>query len=148
MAVGAVDAGKAGFLDDDGPSRGEVAAAAVAEPAGVQSDVLVLGDGEFAFRAADVVAVKTIVGTQIVRRAETPTVSQEFVADFIVLDIGRELEGFAGTFRRGDKAEEFARFAPEIFGAAPLDVFQSTRGPVRDRGENGGRRGPANGFPK
>src|SRR5438045_5562147 len=98
MCVGAGDAGKAVFLNNDGTARGEVTAAAVAEPARVQSDVLVLGDGEFAFRAADVVAVKTIVGAQIVRRAETPAVSQEFFAGRIVLDIGRELEGFAGAF--------------------------------------------------
>jgi len=76
-----------------------------------------------------------------VRSAETPAVPDKFLTGLVVLDIGRELQGFAGAFRRGDEANELARFAPEIFFAAPFDVFQSARGPVGDGSENGRGRG-------
>src|SRR5438874_11327465 len=106
---------KAGFLDDDGSSGGKVAAAPVAEPTGVQPDVLVFRDGELAFRAPDVIAVKPVVGAQVVRGAEPPAVAQELSAGPVILNVGRELEWLAGFFRSGDEAEELARFAPEIF---------------------------------
>src|SRR5204862_4546029 len=40
------------------------------------------------------------------------------------------------------------RFAPEIFFAAPLDVFQSASGPIGHGSENSGRRRTAIGFPE
>src|SRR5881394_1316533 len=136
--MGAKDFAEAGFLDDDGATGGEVTAAAVAEPAGVQPHILVLGDGELAFRAADVIAVKAIVGAEIVRGAEAPAVAQEFSARLVVLYVGGELERFAGAFGGGNEPKEFSRLAPQIFFAAPLDVFQAAGGPVRDGSEDGG----------
>jgi len=46
---------EAGILDDNRATGGEITAAPVAKPAGIQPDVLVFGDGEFAFRTADVI---------------------------------------------------------------------------------------------
>ena len=46
-------------------------------------------------------------------------------------------------FRRGNEAEKLARFAPEIFFAAPRDVFQTAGGPIGDGGEDGGASGHA-----
>ena len=51
-------ASDAGVLHDHRPARGEVAGAAIAEPAGAAGGVAVLDDGELAARAADVVAVR------------------------------------------------------------------------------------------
>src|SRR2546423_2929161 len=82
------------------------------------------------------------------RGAETPVVPDKFFAGPVVLNVSRELERFARAFRRGDELNELARFAPKIFFAAPLDVFQSAGGPVSDGSENRGRRGTTIGFPK
>ena len=139
---------EAGFLSDDGPAGGEVATAAIAEPAGIEADVLILGHREFAFRAPDVIPVEPIVRAQVRRRTEAPAVAFEFFARSRVLDVGRELERLPGSLRRGDKADELTRFAPKIFFAPPLDIFQAARGPVRNGGENGGRPGAAIAFPK
>src|SRR6266545_7229324 len=53
-APGRKDVAEAGVLRDDGPSRGQVAGATVAEPTGAKADVLVLGDREFSPRGEDV----------------------------------------------------------------------------------------------
>src|SRR2546423_4349713 len=82
------------------------------------------------------------------RGAETPVVPDKFFAGPVVLNVSCELERFARAFRRGDELNELAGFAPQIFFAAPLDVFQSAGGPVRDGSENGGRSRPAIRFPK
>src|SRR5205814_3722669 len=79
---------EAGILDDNRATGGEITAAPVAEPAGVQPDVLVFGDGEFAFRTADVIAIEAIVRAEIVRSAETPAVPDKFLTGLVVLDIG------------------------------------------------------------
>ena len=139
---------EAGFLNDHGTAGGEIATAPVAEPAGIEADVLVLGHGEFAFRAPDVIPVEPIVRAQILRGAEAPAVALELRARAFVLDVGRELERFSGFLRRGDEPDELARFAPEIFFAAPLDILQPARGPVGDGCENGGGKGTAIGFPE
>jgi len=140
--------GETGLLGDDGAAGGEVATAPVAEPAGVKTDVLVFRDSEFAFGAADVIAIAAVVGAEVVRGAETPAVPEKFFARLVVLDVGGQLEGFTGAFRSGNEPDELTRFAPEILFAAPLDVFQSARGPVRDRSENRRGTGRAIRFPK
>ena len=61
---------EASLLNNDGTARGEITAAPVAEPTGVKTDVLVLRDGEFAFRAADVIAIELVIGAEIVRSVE------------------------------------------------------------------------------
>src|SRR5688500_12925093 len=100
VAAGAKNFRKAGFLGDDGAAGGEIAGAAVAEPTGIEPDVLVLGDGELAFRAADVIAVETVLSAEIVRSAEAPAVAEEFGAGLVILDVGGQLEGFARFFGR------------------------------------------------
>src|SRR4051812_22910296 len=115
MAPAAINSGEPGFLDDDRTARGEITAAAIAEPSSVQSDILVLCDGEFTFRPPDVIAVKAIVGAQIVGAAEPPAVVHEFFAGRVLLDVGGEFKGFAGPFWGGDESEEFAGLAPQIF---------------------------------
>src|SRR5438045_9455415 len=93
---------KAGFLDDDGTSGGEVATAPVAEPAGVEPDVLVFRDGELAFRAPDVIAVKPVVGAQVVRGAEPPAVAQELSSGPVIFNVSREMDWLAGFIIVGD----------------------------------------------
>src|SRR5271154_392595 len=51
--AGGIELAEAGLHGDHRPARGEVADAAVAEPAAVGADIDVLGDGAFAARAAD-----------------------------------------------------------------------------------------------
>ena len=88
--------GETGLLGDDGPAGGQVAGAPVAEPAGVQPDVLILGDGEFAFRSPDVIAIEPVIDAQIVRASGNASrCARNFARVVVVLDVGRELEGFA-----------------------------------------------------
>jgi len=61
-AAGRQEFAEAGLLRDDRAPGGEIARAAVAEPAGVRPDVLVARDGELRARAADVIAVLVHVG--------------------------------------------------------------------------------------
>src|SRR5205807_7334517 len=55
-----------------------------------------------------------------------------------VLNVCRQLERLAGFFRRGNKPQKLARFAPEILSFAPGDVFEPTGGPISDRSKNRG----------
>ena len=81
---------------------------------------------------------------ELLRICETPPVITELVGDLRILDRRRDLEGLTRTPGRVDKAKELARFAPDIFFAAPLDILKPARIPVGHRGENGGRiAGPA-----
>src|ERR1700730_12769763 len=134
--VAAVIFGETGFLNHNRPAGGEVTNAAVAEPAGVQAHVLILGDRELGFRAADVITVKPVIDTQLKRRLKTPTVTLKFCAGLLIFDIGGELKLFSRFFWGRNKANEFTRFAPKIFLTAPGDVFKPAGGPVRDRGED------------
>ena len=59
--------GKPGFLRDDRAPCCQITRAAVAEPTGVESDVLILRDGELAFGALDVIAVKPVIDTHLQR---------------------------------------------------------------------------------
>src|SRR6185312_5449672 len=52
--TGGKDVGEAGVLGDDRFSAGEIADVALAEPAAVEADVLVLGNGELRARSTDV----------------------------------------------------------------------------------------------
>src|SRR5262249_15604245 len=106
---------------------------AVAEPTGIEADVLVLGNGELAFGALDVIAVEPVIDAHLQRRSQAPTVLLKFSARFCIVDVGCHLECFAGFFWRGDEPEKFAGLTPEIFFSAPGDVFQAARGPVCDR---------------
>src|SRR4051812_22649439 len=103
-----------GFLDNDGPPGSEVTAAPVAEPTGVEPNVLVLRNRELAFGTPDVVAVKAVVRAKIVRRAKSPAVFNELFAGCFVLDVGCELECFPRVPWRGHEVKELARFAPQI----------------------------------
>jgi hypothetical protein len=72
----------------------------------------------------------------------------KFSASPWVLDVRRHLKCFASFFGRGDEPEKFARFAPQIFLAAPSDILQATRGPIRHSRKYGGATRRARGFPK
>src|SRR5690348_4491107 len=63
-----------GFHGDHGPARGEIANAAVAEPAAVGPHVNVLGDREFAPRARDEVAIAGHISGDRPRIEDTPAV--------------------------------------------------------------------------
>src|SRR5262245_52778901 len=68
---------EAGVLRDDRPPGREIRGAAIAEPAGAEADVLILGDGELTARAADVVAVSIDIGGQRFRVDDVPAVRLE-----------------------------------------------------------------------
>src|ERR1022692_3497136 len=89
-----------------------------------------------------------IVRAQILRGTEAPAVALELRARSVILNVGRELERLSGFLWRGDEPEKLTRLAPEIFFAAPLDIFQAARGPVSDRCENGRGQGTTTGFPE
>ena len=86
---------ESGFLNDDGTAGREIATAPVAEPSRVETNVLILGHGEFAFRAPDVVPVTPVVRAQVVRRTKEPAVSLELSSRWRVLDVGRQLKRFS-----------------------------------------------------
>src|SRR5438874_13770216 len=67
QSAAAVMAGESGLLNDYRPAGGEVAAAAITEPSGIQTNVLILGDGELAFRSPDVMSLERVVGAQHMR---------------------------------------------------------------------------------
>src|SRR5205807_1375612 len=68
---------------------------------------------------------------------ESPSVSLEFCAGGSVLDVCRQLKCFAGFFWRCNEAKKFSRLAPEIFFAAPRNVFQTAGGPIGHGCEHG-----------
>jgi hypothetical protein len=112
VTAAAKEVRKTGVLDDNRTTGGEITAAPVAEPTGVESNVLVLRHCEFAFGTANVVAVKAMIRAQIVGRPEPPALLQELFAGRFVLDVRRELERFARAFGGGNEVEKLARFAP------------------------------------
>src|SRR6202035_380995 len=63
------------FLNDHWPPCREITGAPVAKPAGVESDVLVLGHGELAFGTLDVIAVKPVIDAHLQRATESPAVA-------------------------------------------------------------------------
>ncbi len=63
-----------GVLRDDRAARGQVAGAPIAEPAASQADVLVLGHGELATGAQDVVAVGLDLARERHRVDDAPAV--------------------------------------------------------------------------
>src|ERR1700675_3340845 len=125
-----------GFLGNDRTSGGEVTGAPIAEPTGVEPDVLIFCDCELAFRLLDIIAVEPVIDAHLHRRSESPTVALEFLPRFSVLNVCCELESFTGFFRRAHKTQKFPRLAPEIFSPPPGDVFQSASRPIRDGSEN------------
>ncbi len=52
---------EAGLLNNDGATSCEIAGAAIAKPTGVQADILIFRDGEFAFGMADIVPVEPVI---------------------------------------------------------------------------------------
>src|SRR5687768_4510539 len=75
---------EARVLRDDGPPRGEIRGAAIAEPAAAQPDVLVLGDREFGARAADVLAIDIEVAGDFRGVTNLPSVLLEHATVLVV----------------------------------------------------------------
>src|SRR3954467_15391629 len=99
------------LLRDDWPPGSQIARAPVAEPASVQSDILILRRRKLTFGPPDIVAVLPVVDTHVVWSAETPALLQEFASRFFVLDVSGEFEGFARPVRRFDETQELTRLA-------------------------------------
>src|SRR6266550_7818835 len=133
----AVDLAETGLLRDYRTSGGKIAGAAIAKPSGVQSNVLILGDGELGFGSANVIAIIPVIDAQIVRGAKAPTGLRKLCSRLLVLNICGQLKCFPGYSRGINETHELTRFAPKIFLAAPDDVFQSAGRPICHRSENG-----------
>src|SRR5262245_6172427 len=56
-----------GFLRDDRTAGCQIARAAVAEPASVESDILILGNGELPFGTLDIIAVEPVIDAHLKR---------------------------------------------------------------------------------
>src|SRR5437899_939845 len=93
-------------------------------------------------------AVEPIIDTELKGRIQTPAVAEKSRARLCISNIGRELKYFAGFLWRSGEAQELARFAPEIFLAAPGDVFHSAGRPIRNRSKHRRPRWSASGLPK
>src|SRR6266568_7078266 len=120
-AAGRQDLGEAGVLGDDGPSGGQVAGAPVAEPSAAWSDVLILGDREFAARAQDVLPVRDNVLRQGHGIDGPPAVAANELDRFVVSS-ERELERLGRPPGQLDELEELCVLAPDVRLAVPLDV--------------------------
>src|ERR1700675_2647065 len=114
-----------GFLGNDRTSGGEVTGAPIAEPTGVEPDVLIFCDCELAFRLLDIIAVEPVIDAHLHRRSESPTVALEFLPRFSVLDVCCQAESFPGLFPPRQKTQKFPRLASRIISPAAGDVFQS-----------------------
>jgi hypothetical protein len=90
--AGGEDVREAGLLADHRPPGGEVRDAAIAEPAGAQAHVLVLGDRELAAGVRDVVAVCVGVGGEVERVADTPALRLEHLLVLGLVARERQLE--------------------------------------------------------
>src|SRR5581483_9335750 len=132
---------EAGVLRDHGTPGGEVARAALAEPAALQAHVLVLGDGELGARGAYVVAVLPGILREAVGVGEAPAVLVEEGAALgvEVVHAERELDRPRDAARQPDEFAELAVLAPEVGVAAKLD--RAVLAPVAD-----GRVGVARGL--
>src|SRR5438309_1979473 len=79
----------AGVLHERGPTRGEIAFRAIAEPARARRDVGMLGDAEFGLRAVDEVTVRR----RRLRDAHRIDGRPAVVAKKSLRAVDRELEG-------------------------------------------------------
>ena len=84
------DAAKPRVLRDHRAARGEIGGAAVAEPAGTQPDVLILGDCELGSRVANVIAVPVEVRREVKRVPNPPAATLEQFA--VLVRVARECE--------------------------------------------------------
>src|SRR5438045_5818140 len=109
----AVDLGETGLLRDYRTSGGEIAGAAIAEPSGVQSNVLILGDGELGFGSANVIAIIPVIDAQIVRGAKAPTGLRKLCSRLLVLNICGQLKYFPGYSHGINQTQELT----------PLDTY-------------------------
>jgi hypothetical protein len=74
------DIAEAGILSNHRPPGSQVADAAVAEPSAAESDILVLGDGEFPPRLLNVLAIAIEVARDGQRVSQVPSVGAERLA--------------------------------------------------------------------
>src|SRR4029077_7686220 len=126
----AVDLGETGLLRNYRTSGGKIAGAAIAEPSGVQSNVLILGDGELSFGSANVIAIIPVIDAQIVWGAKAPTSLRKLCSRLLLLNICGQLKCFPGYFRGVNETHELTRFAPQIFLSTPHTVCQSACPPT------------------
>src|SRR5437762_379768 len=110
----AVDLAETGLLRDYRTSGGKIAGAAIAEPSGVQSNVLILGDGELGFRSANVIAVVPVIDAQVVRGAKAPTGLRKLYSRLLVFNICGQFKDLPGYSWRINETRELTRFAPQI----------------------------------
>src|SRR5438874_12029305 len=103
----AVDFCKACFLGDDRSTCCQITRAAVAEPAGIESDVLILRDSKFTFGALDVIPIKPVIDAHLQRTAQAPAVSLEFSACPWIFDVGCQLKCFASFVRCCNETQKF-----------------------------------------
>ncbi len=82
------------------------------------------------------------------RATESPATPLESATRIVIFDIRRQLKRLAGFFRRVNETQKFPRLAPKISRAAPGNVFQTARVPVRDGSKNSCARRNTTGFPE
>src|SRR5438477_11103024 len=108
----AVEFGETRLLRDHRPSGCQIAGAAIAEPSGVQSNVLILGDGELGFRSANVIAVIPVIDAQVVRGAKAPTGLRKLCSRLLVFNICGQFKCLPGYSWSINETRELTRFAP------------------------------------
>src|SRR6266404_1906081 len=96
----------------------------------------------------NVIAIEPIIDAELKWRDQPPAISLKFPSCWSILNVCSEFKCFTRSFRRGDEPDKFTRFAPKIFVAAPGNVFQSARGPIRHRCKNGSLRRRTICFPQ
>ena len=102
-----------GFLGNDGPARGQITRAAVAEPAAAQPDVLVFGHGKLSARTQYVISIALEFAGDFNRIGPSPTVFLEETLDGR-LPAHRQLEAHRPAPRQIDQLHELTVLRPVI----------------------------------
>src|SRR6185312_13764760 len=123
---------EAGVLRHHRAPRGEIGGTAVAEPAGAQAHVLVLGHGELPPGGADVVAVAVDAARDLEAVADQPAVALQQLAVGRLAAAQRQLEALAAPRRQVEVPEKLVVLAPGVALTLVGDVAPLLA-PVADR---------------
>src|SRR5207247_262765 len=132
--AGGEDVAEPSLLRDDGAPGGEIGRTPVTEPAGTQDGILLLGDGELASRARDIVAVSVHVVGELRRRTDLPAVALQHLPVVVGVAAQAELESLLSPLRQIDHLHELEVLGPVVRAALELDLAVGLL-PVANGGE-------------
>src|SRR6185437_6237804 len=109
-----VEAAEPGLHGDHRPAAGEVADAAVAEPAAIGADIDVLGDGELATRSRDELGIALHASRNGPGIGEAPAMGDDFGRDLRRRRRHRHGEALRHASRQIEETQEIDMLRPDI----------------------------------